>query len=108
MEEQARWELGRDDAHFSKIDMDDRDAEWIEQRVSDLIAPGAYFDPYDPKVIEDALGEAHDFEPLEWALRTGDRDGVFEYISKRCKEYALKEAKAKAIADLKSRREDTP
>ena len=100
MDEERNWELSRDAAYFGKIDRLDRECEFIDKRAEELTQPGAYFDPCDPKIIEDALGDLPDLTHLSATMRGGDREAVYQELSRICREYASDAARAMAQREL--------
>ena len=100
MDEERNWELSRDAAYFGKIDRLDRECEFIDKRAEELTQPGAYFDPFDPKIIEDALGDLPDLTHLSATLREGGREAVYQELSRICREYARDAARAMAEREL--------
>ena len=100
MDEERNWELSRDAAYFGKIDRLDRECEFIDKRAEELTQPGAYFDPFDPKVIEDALGDLPYLNDLAESLRDGDREAVYQELSRICREYARDAARSMAEREL--------
>ena len=100
MDAERSWELSRDAAYFGKIDRLDREFEFIDKRAEELTQPGAYFDPFDPKIIEDALGDLPDLTHLSATLREGGREAVYQELSRICREYANDAARAMAEREL--------
>ena len=100
MDAERNWELSRDAAYFGKIDRLDRECEFIDKRAEELTQPGAYFDPFDPKIIEDALGDLPDLTHLAATLRDGDREAVYQELARICREYASDAARAMAQREL--------
>ena len=100
MDEERNWELSRDAAYFGKIDRLDRECEFIDKRAEELTQPGAYFDPFDPKIIEDALGDLPYLNDLAESLRDGDREAVYQELARICREYASDAARAMAQREL--------
>jgi len=100
MDAERNWELSRDAAYFGKIDRLDRECEFIDKRAEELTQPGAYFDPFDPKIIEDALGDLPYLNDLAESLRDGDREAVYQELARICREYASDAARAMAQREL--------
>ena len=100
MDEERNWELSRDAAYFGKIDRLDRECEFIDKRAEELTQPGAYFDPFDPKIIEDALGDLPYLNDLAESLRDGDREAVYQELVRICRKYASDAARAMAEREL--------
>ena len=93
--------MNRADAYYEPDDYDDRTDE-IEERIWQLMKPGAQYDPKDAGRIQEALAEmsANDAESLQIALDTGNFEIIGRKIMSMTVDYMYHFAKDAAESEI--------